>query len=173
MDKMQSYIDRFRQDPKSISDEELAAQYGAVTRQLPQQDYQQVAQQALAQLNPQERLQLGRELMAQAQQQGVPFPDVNRDGIDDRLQDPATLASYTAQMQQSQPNFFSQILGGGGGGSMMKMALGGIAALGLGRMLGGGGHHNEQHGMFGGGLFGGHGGGLFGGGGGHHGGGHH
>jgi len=166
MDKIGQFLQNFQNNPNQVSGAEVASQFANVTRQLPPQEYQQVAEQALSQLNPQQRQELGRQLLAQAQQQGVPFPDVNRDGIDDRLQDPAMLAGYTAQLQQSQPGFFNQALGSAAGSNpMLKMAIGGIAALGLGRLMGGGGHHG------GGGLFG----NLFGGGhhGGHHGGSHH
>lgn len=158
MDKIQQFLKNFEQNPAAIPAQEVANQYGAVTRQMPQPEYQQMAQEAFSQLTPQQRLELGRELIAGAQQQGVPFPDANRDGIDDRLQDPALLAGYTAQMQQAKPDMLSQLLGNTSN-PMVKLALGGVAALGLAKLAGGG--------------RGGHGGGLFGGGGGHHGGGHH
>jgi hypothetical protein len=81
---------------------------------------------------------------------------VNRDGIDDRLQDPRYLAQVAGQMRQQQPGLFSQLLGGamgggqqmGGGGQMgdigqmlnnpiAKAALAGIAATAAMRMLSG------------------------------------
>ncbi len=80
---------------------------------------------------------------------------MNRDGIDDRLQDPRYLAQVAGQVRQQQPGLFSQLLGGamgggqmGGGGQMAglgqmlnnpiaKAALAGIAATAAKRMLSG------------------------------------
>ncbi len=166
------FVDRFqRQGPQGISEQEAVARYQQVAPQLPPDVYQQSAQDAFAQMTPQQRMQLGQQLIQQAQQQGVSFPDVNQDGIDDRLQDPDYLARTTAQVQQQQPGLLGQLLGGGGatagggagqipggtGGApggmlsspLAKGALGGIAAFGLARILSGGGGHG------GGGLFGG------------------
>jgi len=50
----------------------------------------------------------------QARQQGVAVPDLNRDGIDDRLQDPAYLARVTSQVHQQQPGLLGGLLGGAG-----------------------------------------------------------
>lgn len=157
MDKIGQFLQSFQKDPNQVSGAEVATQLGNVTSQLPPQDYQKVAEQVLTQLSPQQRQELGRQLLDQARQQQVPFPDVNRDGIDDRLQDPGVLAGYTAQLQQAQPGFFGQALGSGAH-PLMKLALGGIAALGLGRMMSGGKHHGGGFNPFGSG---------------HHGGGHH
>jgi len=120
-------------------------------------------------------MQLGQQLIQQARQQGQSFPDVNGDGIDDRLQDPNFLAQKTTQVHQQQPGLLGQLLGGGGasgghasgaggaapagggtsggmggmlGSLLAKGIMGGIAGAGLMRMLGGGGLH------YGGGLFG-------------------
>lgn len=51
-------------------------------------------------MTPEQRMQLGQQLVQSARQQGQSFPDINGDGIDDRLQDPATLAQVTNQVQQ-------------------------------------------------------------------------
>jgi len=154
------FVDRYRQGPQAISDQEAAARYQQVAPQLPPDVYQQSAQDVFAQMSPQQRMQLGQQLIQSAREQGHSFPDVNQDGIDDRLQDPECLARTTSQLHQEQPNLLGQIFGGGrgeghtGGGMLSsplaKGVLGGIAAYGLSRMLGGhGGHHH-------GGLFGGH-----------------
>jgi hypothetical protein len=86
----------------------------------------------------------------QARQQGVDVPDLNRDGVDDRLQDPASLAQVTGQLHQQQPGLIGQLLGSGGvpgaGGSgvgqvlaspLAKAALAGIAAVAVKRTLSG------------------------------------
>lgn len=88
----QDFVDRFRQGPQAVSDEEAAARYRQVAPQLPPDVYQQSAQDVFAQLTPEQRMQLGRQLVQSARQQGQSFPDVNGDGIDNRLQDPSFLA---------------------------------------------------------------------------------
>ena len=183
-----AFVRRYADDPQSISGEEAVRRHQQVAAELPPEDYRQAAETALGRLSPQERVALGRYLLTQAPAAGgTGFPDVNGDGIDDRLQDPQYLAGVTAQAQQ-QPGLLDRLLGGMGltppasgaagyptasappggplggalGGTLGKVALGGIAAAGLARMLGGGRSRG--------------GGGLFGGGfgrGGQHGGGHH
>lgn len=188
------FVARFEKAPESISSEEAFSHYQAVAPQLSPADHEATAQEAFARMSPEQRLALGRYLIGQAQQHGVAtaFPDANHDGIDDRLQDPQYLAQVSTQANQQTPGWLGGILSGLGspvgggaptssgvpsgnaggflGGTAGKVALGGIAALGLSRLLGGSGH--------GGGLLGGggHGGGLFGGDGNHgggHDGGHH
>ena len=99
-----------------ISDQEAAQRYQQVAPRLSPQEYEESAQEAFARLSPQERLELGRYLQQQSRQRGATVPDLNRDGIDDRLQDPAYLAHAAGQMQQQQPGLLGQILGGGAGG---------------------------------------------------------
>src|SRR5215217_3954119 len=91
-------------------------------------------------MSPEERVQFGRYLGQQAQQQGHDFIDLNQDGIDDRLQDPDYLARTTTQAHQKEPGLLGQLFGGSGGhssggtGSSMlssplaKGVLGGTAA---------------------------------------------
>ncbi len=76
-------------------------------------------------MTPQQRMQFGQQLIQSVQQQDHSFPDVNQDGIDDRLQDPDYLARTRARLDQQQPGLLDQLLGG-------------IAAYGASRMLGGG-----------------------------------
>lgn len=154
------FVDRYQQGPRAVSDQEAADRYRQVAPNLPSEVYQQSAQDVFAQMTPEQRMQLGQQLIQSAREQGHSFPDVNQDGIDDRLQDPEYLARTTAQVHQHQPDLLSQILGGrghsGGGGHtsgmlsspLAKGVLGGIAAYGISRMLGGG-HHHRGHGLFG------------------------
>ncbi len=128
-----------------ISDQEARSRYQQVAPQLSPQMYQESAQEAFSRLTPQQRLQLGQHLQQQTRQQGYNVPDLNRDGIDDRLQDPAYLAQATGQLQQQQPGVLGDLLGGGSGGggqSMLqspiaKAALAGIAAMAVKKMMGG------------------------------------
>ena len=129
-----------------ISDQEARSRYQQVAPQLSPQMYQESAQEAFSRLTPQQRLQLGQHLQQQTRQQGYDVPDLNRDGIDDRLQDPAYLAQATGQLQQQQPGILGDLLGGGGGGGggqgmlqspIAKAALAGIAAVAVKKMMSG------------------------------------
>lgn len=169
------FVDRYQQGPRAVSGQEAAARYEQVAPNLPPDVYQQSAQDVFSQMTPQQRAQLGQQLIQSAEQQNLDFPDVNKDGIDDRLQDPEYLARTTTQLHQQKPNLLNQILGGGGhggghapgaasAGGMMssplaKGVLGGIAAYGVSHMLGGG--HRKSHGLFGGGHHRSHGHGFF------------
>ena len=126
-----------------ISDQEARSRYQQVAPQLSPEMYQESAQEAFSRLTPQQRMQLGQHLQQQTRQQGYNVPDLNRDGIDDRLQDPAYLAQATGQLHQQQPGILGDLLGGGGGGQGMlqspvaKAALAGIAAVAVKRMMSG------------------------------------
>ena len=130
----QDFVDCFRQGPQAVTDQEAATRYQQVAPQLPPDVYQQSAQDVFAQLTPEQRMQLGQQLIQQARQQGQSFPDVNGDGIDDRLQDPNFLAQKTTQVHQQQPGLLGQLLGGGLAGG-----AGGGHAAGGGALAGGGG----------------------------------
>jgi hypothetical protein len=145
----QDFVNRYDQGPpwQGIDDREAYDRYQQVAPQLPPQMYQESAQEAFARLSPQQRMQLGQYLQQRAQQQGMGgFQDLNRDGVDDRLQDPGYLAQATGRMEQQQPGILGQLLGGGGGmgggGSMLenpiaKAALAGIAAMAVKKMMSG------------------------------------
>lgn len=126
-----------------ISDQEAYSRYQQVAPQLPPQMYQESAQEAFSRLTPQQRLQLGQYLQQQTRQQGLSVPDLNQDGIDDRLQDPAYLAQATGQLHQQQPGLLGDLLGGGGGGQGIlqspvgKAALAGITAIAVKKMMSG------------------------------------
>ena len=129
----QDFVSRYEQGPPwaGISDQEAAGRYQQVAPHLPPEEYRRSAEEAFARLSPQERLQLGQYLRQRARQQGVDVPDLNRDGIDDRLQDPAYLAQAAGRLHQQQPGLLGQLLGGGGGG-------GGARRRGRGRRRGAG-----------------------------------
>src|SRR3712207_8475776 len=107
------FVDRYRQRPQAVSEQEAAARYQQVASQLPPEDYQQSAQDVFAQLTPEQRMQLGQALIQSARQQGQGFPDVNQDVIDDRLQDPDFLAQKATDVEQQQPGLLGRLLGGG------------------------------------------------------------
>lgn len=170
------FVARYNRSPSNISQEEAVARYQSVAQQLTPAVHAEAAQEAFARLSQPERLALGKYLISQAQQQGAQapdgsFPDVNGDGIDDRTQDPRYLAQVVQRAQQQQPGWLERILGGMGasgggapqsgqfasgfpGGTLGKVALGGVAAAAMSRLLGGGGGYGR--GFMGGGHGGGH-----------------
>src|ERR671911_1017413 len=109
----QDFVDRLRQGPGAISDEEAASRYEQVAPNLPPDVYQRSAQEVFAQLTPEQRMQLGQALVQSARHEGQSIPDINQDGVDDRLQDPDYLAQTAARVQEKQPGLLSQLLGGG------------------------------------------------------------
>lgn len=176
----QDFVNRYDQGSPydGISGQEAYNRYQQVAPQLPPDVYQDAARESFSRMSPQERTQFGQMLRQQTRQQGYNFPDLDGDGVDDRMQDPNYLAQVTGRMHQQQPGLLGQLLGGGqqqmGGGGvgnllgnpLAKAALGGIAALAVKRMMSGGMGGAQQQGM-GGGLGdllgGGGGGGPFGG----------
>jgi hypothetical protein len=146
----QDFVRRYDGGPPwtGVSDQEAVQRYQQVAPRLSPQEYEESAQEAFARLSPQQRQQFGQYLQQQARQQGVAVPDLNRDGIDDRLQDPAYLARVTTQVHQQQPGLLGGLLGGAGGGApgsdplgnilanpIGKAALAGVAAIALKKMM--------------------------------------
>lgn len=133
--QLQDFANRYQQGAPydGISDQETLHNYQQVAPHLPPQMFQEAAQESYSRLSPQQRMELGQYLVQGARQQGLNFPDVNQDGVDDRMQDPRYLAQVTSQMRQQQPGLFSQLLGGALGGGMPGGGMPG------GGMLGGGG----------------------------------
>ena len=145
----QDFIDRYDQGApyEGISDQEALDRYQQVAPHLPPAEYQQAAQEAFARMSPQERMEFTQYLRQRAQQQNLNFPDLNQDGIDDRVQrDPGELARMTSRMRQQQPGGLGALLGGGGGGGgggmgdmlgnpLAKAALAGVAAMAVKQMM--------------------------------------
>jgi hypothetical protein len=141
----QDFVNRYDQGSPydGISDQEAIQHYQQVAPHLPPDVYQDSARDAFSRMSPQERVQFGQYLRQQSVQQGHDIPDLNGDGIDDRMQDPNYLAQVTSRMHQQQPGLFSQLMGGGqqqmvggGGGAgnllgnpLAKAAMAGIAAM--------------------------------------------
>lgn len=115
----QDFIGRYEQGPPwaGVSDQEAVSRYQQVAPYVTPEVYEQSAQEAFARMSPQERAEFARYLQQQARSQNVDFPDLNRDGVDDRLQDPRYLAQVTGRMHQQQPGLLGQLLGGAAGGS--------------------------------------------------------
>jgi hypothetical protein len=126
----QDFVNRYEQGHPSqgYSDQEVWNRYQQVAPQLPPQQYQQAALEAVNRLSPQERAQLGQYLMQQAQQQGASMPGLQQGG---NLQNPNALAGAMAQMHQQQPDVLQNLFGKGGalGNPLAKAAVAGIAAM--------------------------------------------
>jgi len=120
-----------------ISDDEAWERYAEIAPQVPRDVYEQAATESIRRLDPQQRITLGRYLQEHASDYDIRFPDVDRDGRDDRYQDPTYLAGVTGQLNEERPGILGQILGGQRGrllGSLIaspigKAVLGGIAAM--------------------------------------------
>jgi hypothetical protein len=134
----EGFVNRYQQGHPSegYSEEEVMQRYQKAASNVPEDVYQQSAEESFARLSPQERQEFFQFLRQRAQQQQVAqnFTDINQDGADDRYQDPHELAQLTTRMRQQQPGFLEQLLGGDGGGQgilgnpVAKAALAGIAA---------------------------------------------
>lgn len=134
----QDFIRRYDQGAphEGYDDREVLQQYQQVAPHLSQEQYQEAAEQAFARMSPQERLQFGQYLRSQAGRHDINFPDVNQDGVDDRLQDPHMLAQLTGRVHQQNPGLLGGLLGGAlGGGGGFGSAIGGMLG---GRSAGGG-----------------------------------
>ena len=137
----EDFVNRYQQGhpTEGYSEEEVMQHYQKVAGSVPDDIYQQSAEESFARLSPQERKEFFQFLRQKAQQQGgQDFTDLNQDGVDDRYQDPHELAQLTTRMRRQQPGFLEQLLGGGGqgmpGNPLAKGALAGIAAMAMRKM---------------------------------------
>jgi hypothetical protein len=113
------------------------------SRGLSNDQYRESAEEAFRRLTPQQRAEFGRWLQKESRQQHLGIPDLDQDGIDDRLEDPGFLAGATEQVRERQPGLLESLLGGtgstGGGGLLSspiaKAAIGGIAAMALSKLM--------------------------------------
>ena len=140
------FIQRYEQGApwESVSDREALERYQQVAPHASPEVYQDAAREAFERLSPQQRAEFGQYLRQQARRQNIEVPDLNQDGIDDRLQDPATLARVTSRIHEQEPGTFDQLLGGRGAdvanalnNPLAKAALAGIAAMAAKRILSG------------------------------------
>jgi hypothetical protein len=144
------FVNRYEQGNPAdgYSSQEALNRYQQVAPNCSPQLFEESAEAAFARMSPQERAQLVALMRQQAGQQQVNVPDLNGDGVDDRLQDPRALAQMASRMQQQQPGLLEQLLGGGGAssgvanmaGAVMenpaaRAALAGIAAMAVKKMI--------------------------------------
>ena len=132
----EDFLNRYQRGHPSegYSEEEVMQHYQTATGSVPDDIYEQSAEESFARLSSQERKEFFQFLRQRAQQQvAQDFTDFNQDGVDDRYQDPHELAQLTTRIRRQQPGFLEQLLGGGGQGMLSnplaKGALAGIAAM--------------------------------------------
>ncbi len=134
-----------------ISDEETINRYREVAPNLSENEYRESAREAFSRMSPEERMQFGQQFRGYAHEQGYgDFIDRDRDGQDDRFQDPDYLAGMTGRMHTQQPDLMGNLMGGllggmggmmgglgggSGGNPMAKAAMAGIAAMAVKRMM--------------------------------------
>jgi hypothetical protein len=140
--QLQDFTNRWQSGgAQQMSNQEVAERYGQVAPNLTPDQYQASAQEAFTKMSPEQRAEFARWLQAHSQAQGVNVPDLDGDGVDDRLQDPGRLANATTQVHQQKPGIFEQLLGKGGTGGPLdnpiaKVAFAGIAAMAAQRLMG-------------------------------------
>ena len=100
------FVNRYEQGPPraGISDQEAIERYEEVAPHLPPEVYEESAYEAFNRMSPRERRQFAQYVRQQTRQQGAHFPDLDQDGIDDRIeQDPRVMAQIAGRMHRQQP----------------------------------------------------------------------
>jgi hypothetical protein len=100
-----------------------------VTSDLTQAQFQQAAADAYGQLTPDQRSQIAEYLRTQAQQRGIPVPNLPAPAV--AANDAGALADATATVHAQGPNILQELFAPGGTFSnpIAKMALLGITAM--------------------------------------------
>jgi hypothetical protein len=134
------FVTRYNQGPpdEGYTNQETADVYNQVAPTLSPAQYREAAEQAFANMSPEQREQFGMWLQQQAQSRGVSMSGSGA-GSPQQFQDPGALARMTTQVQQQQPDLLSQVLGGGSEAlqnPFVKAAVAGVAAMAVQRMLG-------------------------------------
>lgn len=145
----EDFVKRYQQGPptEGYSGQEVMERYEKVAPNLPSQDFMQAAQQAFANMSPQEREQFAQYVNQQAQQRNVNIPQFSGQQDYRQFQSPENLARATTEIQQQDPGLFGQLFGGGGDKSNMlnnpiaKAALAGITAFAAQQIMKRGGIH--------------------------------
>ena len=112
-----------------VSDADARQAYDHVATQLTPEEFQQAATKAYDQLTPEQRAQAAQWLKTQAQQRGIPVP--NLPTADVATNDPGALADATAQVNNQGTNMLQDMFAPGGTFSspIAKAVLLGITAV--------------------------------------------
>jgi len=139
--KQQEYADflqRYQQDPTSISDAEAARRYRELVGKAHPDLAADAHGQVLAQLSPDQRGQLAQQYQNAHNDPNSPFDGYNYSDPN-QAADPSSLGRMAQQAEQQDPDLFDKIFGSGSplGSTAGKVALAGIAAYLASRVLGG------------------------------------
>ncbi len=143
-EELQDFVERYERGAAydDISEEEAVSRYRKVVPELSGEDYRDAAREALSRMEPEERSELGRQLLDRSLQQGYELPGHDTDCDDkERFKDPDYLARIVGQMRREQRDLLEGLIFDGGagfvGGMMGEGMTGGEGASGDGGMLGG------------------------------------
>ncbi len=143
----QDFVNRYQQGQpeEGYSDQDVLNRYQQVAPQLPHASLLQAAEQAFANMSPQQRTALGGMLVNGAHQMGLNIPGLPsgsaaQTGSGQGFEDPMALAQLAGSLHQRHPNLLVDLLGRGGTFSnpVAKSALAGITAMAARQFLGGG-----------------------------------
>lgn len=164
-EELLEFADRYERGAPydDISEEEAVSRYREVVPELSGEDYRQSAREAFSRMEPEERAELGKQLRDQSLQQGYDFPGPTAEDQEERFQDPDYLMQLTVEMRREHPDLLEALIDDGGAGlvggmmgegitggegvasdggmlgnPVVKVALAGIAAMGVKRMVDGG-----------------------------------
>jgi len=105
----------------NISEEEVIDRYREVAPELSEEDYRDLAREALSKMEPEERVEFGRQLREESLQQGCDFPGRDAEDQDERFEDPNYLARVTGRVHREQPDLLENLLNRGSDGLMGGM----------------------------------------------------
>jgi hypothetical protein len=135
----QAMIQRVLQATDSLSDEEAAARYQQILRQLPPDQAAELNALALSQVNPDERRNLAGQFRQAHHNPQTPFDGYDYDD-DDEAASPMGLGRMTARAHEQDPSLLGGMFGGTNsalGGTVGKAALGALAAILMRQMMSG------------------------------------
>ncbi len=106
------FLQRYQNDPGSISDEEAARRYHEMMRNAPPEMIEQANQHAFRQLPQQDRHALAEHFRDASRDPSRPFDGYTADDPD-QAADPGTLGRMVGQAGRQDPNLLDQLIGPG------------------------------------------------------------
>jgi len=138
----QDFIARYEKGAPwdGYTDQEVVGRYQAMVPHLSPAEFEAAAARSLARFSPQNRILFGQYVHQQAEDHGMPIPELADEGAVAVLRDPEMLAQVLAGIQQRQPGVLDQLMGRGAGildSLLVKAVLAGIVAAGARNFLDG------------------------------------
>jgi hypothetical protein len=138
----EDFVDRCqRRGAQSCDDREVLARYEEVALEIPPGDYEQAAASVLCRMSLEERHDFLRDLERQAEVRRIPLPIGGTGYAAERESRPQQFAEILTGLNQQEPGLIAAIFSGRRGGRptfgspASKLALAGIAAISLRRLL--------------------------------------